>query len=49
VSALKQIGAERIQKALSIRREARKNKRTQKRRKEDKQGPGGPEYGAGKH
>jgi hypothetical protein len=34
--------------ALSIKQE-KKNKRTQKRRKEVWEGPDNPEYGAGKH
>jgi hypothetical protein len=44
---------ERIRKAeiatLSISREATENKRAQKRRKEDQDGPDDPECGAGKH
>jgi hypothetical protein len=35
--------------ALSIKKEARKNKVAQKRRKEDQDGPDNPEYGARKH
>jgi hypothetical protein len=52
VNALKPIDMEKFQKAeiatLSIKREAMKHKRAQKRRKEDQDGPDDPEYGAGK-
>jgi hypothetical protein len=44
---------ERIRKVeittLSMSREAGKNERAQKRRKEDQDGPDDPECGAGKH
>jgi hypothetical protein len=53
VSYLKLVDMERIRKAetakLSISREAIKNKRAQKRRKEVQDGLDDPEYGAVKH
>jgi hypothetical protein len=53
VNALKKVDMEVILKAevgtLSTSREARKNKRAQKRRKEDQNSPDDPECGAGKH